>query len=126
MKVEFFDTLEEAQARLREAMEAADGKVKPWQAALRPGDCFVTDSVDGLLVFGQVLETYTEPHLQDYRFCRCYTVACPEGEVGDLHVSTILGLICQECFRRMREAGWRVEAGQRPRSRRTNHAPLVR
>ena len=44
MKVEFFDTLEETQARLRGAMEAADGKVKPWQAAIEPGDCFVADA----------------------------------------------------------------------------------
>jgi hypothetical protein len=33
MEVEFFDSLEAAQARLREAMEAADARVKPWQAA---------------------------------------------------------------------------------------------
>jgi len=29
MKVEFFDSLEAAQARLRQAMEAADTRVKP-------------------------------------------------------------------------------------------------
>jgi len=43
MKIEFFDSLEAAQARLREATEAADGKVTPWQAAIRPGDCFIAD-----------------------------------------------------------------------------------
>ena len=83
MEVEFFDSLEEAQARLRRAMKAADGKVKPWQAAIRPGDCFIADSgEEGLLVFGEVLEGYTEPHLRHYRFCRCYSVACPGRRTG--------------------------------------------
>jgi hypothetical protein len=40
MEVEFFDSLEAAQARLRQAMEAADARVKPWQAAVKVGDCF--------------------------------------------------------------------------------------
>ena len=43
MEVEFFDSLEEAQARLRQAMEAADARVKPWQAAVKVGDCFIAD-----------------------------------------------------------------------------------
>jgi len=117
MKVEFFDSAEEANARLREAMKAADAKVRPWQAAIGPGDCFVADSgEEGLLVFGEVLEAYAEPHLKHYRLCRCYSVACPEGEVGDVHVSTILGWVCRECFERLRQAGWSMEAGLRPRS----------
>ncbi len=67
-------------ARLREAMEAADARVRPWQAAVAPGDCFIADSgEEDLLVFGEVLESYTEPHLKHYRFCRCHSVACPGG-----------------------------------------------
>ena len=117
MKVEFFDSLEEAQARLRRARKAADGKVKPWQAAIRPGDCFIADSgEEGLLVFGEVLEGYTEPHLRHYRFCRCHSVACPEGELGDMHVSTVLCRVSRAFFDEMRQEGWQMEAGQRPRS----------
>jgi hypothetical protein len=117
MKVEFFDSLEEAQQRLRQAMEAADARVKMWQAAVKVGDCFIADGgEEGLLVFGEVLEGYQEPHLQHYRFCRCYSVACPEGELGDVHISTILNWICRECFERLRQRGWQMEAGQRPRS----------
>ena len=117
MKVEFFDSLEEAQDRLREAMEAADGKVKPWQAVIGPGDCFIADGgEEGLLVFGEVLEGYQEAHLRHYRFCRCYSVACPEGELGDVHVSTVLCRVSRAFFEAMRQAGWQMEAGQRPRS----------
>ena len=116
MKIEFFDTLEAAQARLREAMEAADGKVTPWQAAIGPGDCFIADGgEEDLLVFGEVLEGYTEAHLRHYRFCRCFSVACPEGEVGDVHVSTILAVVSRAFFEAMRQAGAasrkRVEIG---------------
>jgi len=115
MKVEFFDSVEEADARLREAMKAADAKVRPWQTAIGPGDCFVADSgEEGLLVFGEVLEAYAEPHLQHYRLCRCYSVACPEGEVGDVHVSTILCVIDRGVFELARQHGWDMEEGQRP------------
>jgi hypothetical protein len=117
MEVEFFDSLEEAQACLRQAMEAADSRVKPWQAAVKVGDCFVADGdEEDLVVFGEVLEGYQEAHLRHYRFCRCFSVACPEGEVGDVHVSTVLCLVSRAFFEAMRQAGWQMEAGQRPRS----------
>jgi hypothetical protein len=117
MEVEFFDSLEEAQARLHQAMEAADARVKPWQAAVKVGDCFIADSgEEDLLVFGEVLEGYQETHLQHYRFCRCFSVACPEGEVGDVHVSTVLCLVSRAFFEAMRQEGWQMEAGQQPRS----------
>jgi hypothetical protein len=53
MKVEFFDSPEAAAQRLRQAMEAADARVTPWQAALRPGDCILSIVEDGLVVFGE-------------------------------------------------------------------------
>jgi hypothetical protein len=119
MEVEFFDSLEAAQARLRQAMEAADTRVKPWQAAVAPGDCFVADGdEEGLLVFGEVLEGYTEAHLRHYRFCRCFSVACPEGEVGDVHVSTVLYVIARGVFELARQHGWDLEEGQQPPSAR--------
>ena len=110
MEVEFFDSLEEAQARLRQAMKAADGKVKPWQAAIRPGDCFIADGgEEDLVVFGEVLEGYQEAHLRHYRFCRCFSVACQEGELGDVHVSTVLCRVSRAFFDEMRQEGWQME-----------------
>ena len=106
-----------SQARLREAMEAADARVKPWQAAVKVGDCFIADGgEEDLVVFGEVLEGYPEAHLRHYRFCRCFSVACPEGEVGDVHVSTVLAVVSRAFFEAMRQEGWQMEAGQRPRS----------
>jgi hypothetical protein len=116
MEAEFFDSLEEAQARLREAMEAADARVRPWQAAVKVGDCFIADGgEEELLVFGEVLKGYREAHLRHYRFCRCHSVPCPEVEVGDLHVSSILCLVSRQFLEAMRQERWEMAAGQRPR-----------
>jgi hypothetical protein len=109
MEVEFFDSHEAAARRLREAMEAADARVAPWQAALRPGECFLSIVEDGLVVFGEVLEGYSEPHLRHYRFCRCFSVVCPEGELGDVHVSTVACRISRQFLEEMRRAGWAME-----------------
>jgi len=109
MKVEFFSSPEAAARRLREAMEAADARVLPWQAALRPGDCFLSLAEDGLVVFGEVLEGYAEARLRHYRFCRCHSVACPERELGDVHVSTVACRISRGFFEQMRGAGWAAE-----------------
>ena len=98
-------------------MEAADSHVKPWQAAVKVGDCFIADGgEEDLVVFGEVLEGYQEAHLRHYRFCRCFSVACPEGEVGDVHVSTVLCRVSRAFFEQMRREGWQMEAGQRLRS----------
>ena len=115
MKVEFFDSMEQAAARLRQVMEAADARVRSWQAALAPGDCFIADGgEEGLLVVGEVLEGYAEARLRHYRFCRCYSSACPEGELGDVHVSTVLCRISRESFEQMRAAGWVPEGPSAP------------
>ena len=109
MKIEFFDSHEAAMRRLDEAMKAADARVVAWQAVLRPGDCILSIVEDGLVVFGEILEGYPEPHLKHYRFCRCYSVACPEGELGDVHVSTVACRISRGFFEQMRQAGWAME-----------------
>jgi len=68
----------------------------------------MSDSGEGFPIFGEAREGYREKHLQHYRFCRCYSVACPEGELGDVHVSTILCRISRGLFERVRKQGWRL------------------
>ena len=105
VEVESFATHEEAMARIEECRKAADARVKPWQAALKPGERFIYLG-EGLVIFGEVLETYEEERLKHYRFCRCYSVACLEGELGDVHVSTVVALVSRRFFEGMRERGW--------------------
>ena len=41
MEVEMFASIEEAMERLEKARQAADMRVKPWQAQVKPGNYFV-------------------------------------------------------------------------------------
>jgi hypothetical protein len=108
-QVEFFNSMEEALERLEQARKAADARVRRWQARAKPGDCFVTVAEDDLVIYGEVLECYDEDRLRHYRFCRCFSVACPEGEIGDVHVSTIVRFINREEFEQARQKGWQNE-----------------
>lgn len=107
-EVEFFDTAEEAAKRLTGAMKAAGARVRHWQAQVKPGDCFMSDWGEGFPVFGEVLEGYREKDLQHYRFCRCYSVACPQGELGDVHVWTIRCIVSRGLFEPLKEQGWQL------------------
>ncbi len=108
MEFEAFDSLEDMMARLNEQIERADAHVQPWQAKIKPGDYFRRSSGYGFDIYGEVLpeEEPREPRLRHYRFCQCYSVACPEGEMGDVHVSTIETLLTKSEFSTAQEQGW--------------------
>lgn len=85
----------------------ADAKIKPWQAQLKKGDCFCYLSAEiGLVVWGQVLEDQTDEVMRGYRYCNCYSAACPDGEDGDVHVSVVHKKVSPAVFEKARLAGW--------------------
>jgi len=94
---------------MRKDMEAADQNVKPWQAAIKPGEYFQRYNQLGFTIYGEILqeEEKRPNHLKHYRLCRAYSVACPQGEMGDIHVSTIDALLSRELFDTARQRGWR-------------------
>jgi hypothetical protein len=99
MNITFYDSTEEMLDALADAMESADEKVKPWQAKIKKGDCFWQDTEYGFQIYGKVLKNaYSEEHLRHYRLCKCRSEACPEGEMGDVHVSVISGLLTRAEF----------------------------
>jgi len=99
MNITFYNSTEEMLDSLNQAMQEADERVKQWQAEIKKDDCFWQDTEYGFQVYGEVLENaYRERHLKNYRFCRCYSEACPEGELGDVHVCVIGGLLTREEF----------------------------
>ncbi len=99
MNITFHESTEEMLGALGQAMQAADEKVKPWQAQIKKGDCFWQDTEYGFQIYGKVLKNaYREKHLKNYRFCKCYSEACSEGESGDTHVSVISGLLTRAEF----------------------------
>jgi hypothetical protein len=99
MNITFYENTEEMLDALTDAMESADEKVQEWQKAIKKGDCFWQDTEYGFQIYGEVLKNaYREKHLKNYRFCKCYSGACPEGEIGDVHLSVISGLLTREEF----------------------------
>jgi hypothetical protein len=99
VNITLYDTMEEMLDDLSKAMQEADDRVKSWQAEIKKGDCFWQDTEYGFKIYGKVLNSaYREEHLRNYRFCVCYSSACPEGERGDVHVCTIAGLLTREEF----------------------------
>jgi len=99
MNITFYDSTEEMLDALTEAMEAADSRVQEWQAKIKKGNCFWQETEYGFPIYGEVLEdAYKEKHLKNYRFCKCYSSACPEGELGDIHISVVSGILSREEF----------------------------
>ena len=122
-----FDSVDEMFDAVRRAGEEADKHVRPLQSGVSIGDHFAVLSDEGFTVYGEVLDPakptypcsvevaaeiaseaklYDEPHMRHYRFTRCFSVVCPEGECGDTHVSTIAALMTPEVFEYSRSLGW--------------------
>ena len=99
MNITFYDNTEDMFDALTDAMESADEKVQPWQAQIKKGDCFWQDTEYGFQIYGEVLRNAPRAkHLRHYRFCKCYSKACPDGEMGDVHTSIIGGILTREGF----------------------------
>ncbi len=105
---EFKDAL----AQMREGRQRADETVQPWQSRLAVGDYFVKlDQRSGLTIYGEILnpvaklppdptpeeqfehdgerDLWASRSMRNVRFARCYSEVVPDGEVGNIHVSTV-------------------------------------
>lgn len=100
---------------------AADALVEPWQTELKPGDHFLRLAEYGsgvLAIYGKVeelkyaedRELYALPRMKHYRPTRCYSVVCPEGEYGDIHISTAIKKLNRIQFNMAEEQGWPSDA----------------
>jgi len=108
LHITFYETTEEMLDALTGAMEAADEKVQEWQKALRKGDCYRQGTEYGFSVFGVVLKNACrQKNLCNYRLVKAYSEACPDGEMGDTHVSSISEIISKERFEQARDNGWK-------------------
>ena len=137
--VESFATWEEALERMAQQGRAADARVQPWQTAVQPGDCFLrTDQI--VPIYGQVLDPpaedrglYAQEHMRHFRLTHCFSAMCPEGEVGDTHVSCFAHLLTPEEFAAAQAAGWkepedadaREDAGLHPLYICPRHSPSL-
>ncbi|MBU0515442.1 MAG: hypothetical protein KJ621_11775 [Proteobacteria bacterium] len=133
VKVTFYDSFEEMMEAEQEARAAADVRVQPWQEKSRADEILVSDSGYDFPIFHEILDPekivgenlkkhgdeyedegiwfldlYREPHMKCFRFARNYSEACPEGELGDFHLSVAFGKIRREAFEELKERGFRL------------------
>ena len=122
MNVTFYDSFEEMQDSLAKAREVAATFVKPFQKAVKAGDFYVHYNPEyELVVYGEVLdpvasaeadevayltEVYAQPHMADFRFARAYSPLCDDGELGDIHLTTIHKIISKEQFEQFKALDW--------------------
>jgi len=115
-----------------EARKAADEQVETEQSSLEPGD-FCVRYAHGLAIYSEILDaatlslrgrrledldedereeyefvrtSYQDEHMRNYRFTRSYSCVCPQGELGDIHVSTVSRCLTHEEFIAAKNNGW--------------------
>lgn len=102
-----FKDIEKMVAQGREAAKHHHIKVDQ----LRHGDHFAYVHHSGVPIFGEVIESteYEEDSAREngFIFGRCYSELCPNGELGDTHVTHITHKVSKEDFERARANGWR-------------------
>ena len=133
-QVTLYDSFEEMMEDLGRAMTHADARVTDRQKKYRPGDTVVSDSGYGFPILHEVLDiekivkdnlwkygddyeedgmdmldTYMEPHMRNYRFAMNYSEACPDGELGDFHVSVGLYRVPKDAFDELKKKGFVLE-----------------
>jgi hypothetical protein len=91
----------------REANQA----VLNWQWDLINPGAFAIRIADGLLIFSEILEDYREVSMQGFVYGMHYSVACVQGEAGDVHRATFLAVIAEEMFEAAQNLGWVVTTG---------------
>lgn len=130
VKVLAFGSLEEALDHLSLCQKQADRRVDPF-LELKAGDFFVRIAGE-IVIYGEVLDPalpafpgkhskrelaeireeaqiYGQPHMRHYRFTRCFSPCCPDGELGDVHVSTVQALLSKEQFELAKKNHWPQE-----------------
>ena len=115
MKFTSYNSIDEMFKDLEENMKAADARVQPWQSDLKPGDFYMENSRYGFQIFGKILkpegegsEIYNKPHMKNYRLVQAYSVVCPEGEMGDVHVSSVTRKIAEWEFEIAKDLKWDI------------------
>lgn len=123
MRIISFEDVDDVFKYLRERTEDAATRVQPWQSELKPGDYYLRLVQEGdvvIAVYGEILEPeydpedgpnlYNTPSMRDYRFSRSFSVGCPSGELGDVHVSTVGKKLSPTQFNLAAQWGWPSDA----------------
>ena len=123
VEITFYSSFEEMMDDLGRAMRSADSRVRPAQASIKPGQCYISMKPEyGIAIFGEIInykslgydeqeqtylnDLYESEHMRFYRPAKAYSVACEYGEGGDVHLSDIDAIIDPELFNWYRENNW--------------------
>lgn len=126
-KFQMFESVEAMLAEIETQRRAADARIQPWQQALKAGDFVLRfEPSEHLFIWGvlrdpveddracgadddelaYVRDLYAAPHMKGFRAGRHFSPIVPDGELGDIHVCTVVCKITQAQFDAARAAGW--------------------
>lgn len=127
----FFEAVDDFIEAEAENAARANARVKPEQI-LKPGD-FCVRTAHGIRIYSEILDAaehlragrepsaideeeldeikdtrsiYQEDHMRFFRFTRSFSGVLPEGELGDIHLSTVGRKLTKDEFEAARKAGW--------------------
>lgn len=69
----------------------------------------VGDGESSFTIYGEILQAYDEDRLRHFRLAECFSVHCPEGEVGDIHVADVTSTLARDQFELARSLDWSVD-----------------
>ena len=102
--LESIDKLSEVERKTR---ETTDARIQEWQKQIKVRDCFRQSTPYGFNIYGEVLEECRATHLENYRFCHCYSITYPIGKKLNVHISQMNELIDRKTFEVMKK--WLTE-----------------
>ena len=129
MNIKAYATDEELFEDLRRTREAADSAVGPEHTQYKVGTYYARFMPEfGFIIYGEIRDPIqdeidagadeeevefqrylrAQSHMEHYKYTKSYSVACVEGEYGDVHVSTMNVPLTKEEFERAQDLGWPV------------------
>ena len=99
MQIEIGTSIVDIVVAYEKAERYADAMVREWQRNVKIGDCFRQKVSDCLDIYGEVIG---DGFGKNWRLCRCYSFACPDGEAGSVHVSQMDEIIPKEALEEMK------------------------
>lgn len=107
-----FESVDDAFAAMDKAERAANESAHPFQKAIGYGS-FAMRVAQGLTIWGFIpekadVEPYEETFERGYRFGKWYSAVCPDGELGDAHISTLWPVMYED-FEHAKANGWMLE-----------------
>lgn len=129
MSIKTYASDEELFEDIRKNREAADAAVGPEHKQYKIGTFYARFMPElEIIVYGEILdpiqeeidagadeeevafsrEHWAQPYMKNYRATKSYSVACSNGEHGDVHVASMNVPLTKEEFERARGLGWPV------------------